>query len=51
MLWKLVDICETVEGVTKGAVWTSNGVWEADDKGMTKERGGWGVIGMMTLEP
>jgi hypothetical protein len=43
MLWESVDICETVEGATKGAIWTSYGMWEADDKGMTKDRGGYAI--------
>ena len=30
-------------GVTKGAIWTSYGMWEADDKGMMKDRGGWAI--------
>ena len=37
-----LDSCETVEGVTKGAVWTSYIVWEWDGP-KAKELAGWSV--------
>jgi len=38
-----LDSCETVEGVTKGAIWTSYGVWESDDGKTFKEVAGWAI--------
>ena len=37
------DRCETVEGVTKGAIWTSYGVWESADGATFKELAGWAI--------
>src|SRR5271169_3148903 len=37
------DLCRQSRGVTQGAIWTSYGMWEADDKGMMKDRGGWAI--------